>query len=276
MAIHLACRSLHDGESDLAAAGGVAVALEPAQVRRRLAAGHAVAERPLPHVRRRRRRFVSGEGVVVFILKRLPDAERDGDRILAIVSGTAANQDGRTPNIATPSEDAQVEVYQAALAAGGIDPASIGFVEAHGTGTPVGDPIEYASLAAVYGTGGPTVLGSAKTNFGHLQSTSGPLGMMKAILALQHGVVPKNLHFNRLPEEIASIDTGLFVPGEPRRGRTTATAAPRRRLVYGMSGTNAHAVLERRPQRRRTGRRGERRVAAAAVSASATSVEQLR
>ena len=248
MAIHLACRSLHEGESDLAAAGGVAVALEP---RKSIAGSLQGMLSPSGRCHTfdvDADGFVSGEGVVVFILKRLPDAERDGDRILAIVQGTAANQDGRTPNIATPSEEAQVEVYQAALAAGGIDPITVGFVEAHGTGTPVGDPIEYASLASVYGTGGPTVLGSAKTNFGHLQSTSGPLGMMKAILALEHGIVPGNLHFNRLPDQIAGIETGLFVPQTntpwPHNGER-----PRRAAVssYGMSGTNAHAVLEQAP-----------------------------
>jgi hypothetical protein len=103
-------------------------------------------------------------------------------------------------------------VYQAALVAAGVSPSTIGFVEAHGTGTAVGDPIEYASLAAVYGVDGPCALGSVKTNFGHCQSTSGPLGLMKAILALQHGVVPQNLHFTRLPDQLAKIETELFVP----------------------------------------------------------------
>src|SRR6185437_7068475 len=98
--------------------------------------------------------------------------------------------------------------------AAGIDASTIGLVEAHGTGTPVGDPVEYASLAAVYGIDGPCVLASVKTNFGHMQSTSGPLGLMKTILALQHGVVPRNLHFTRLPDEIARIETNLFVPQE--------------------------------------------------------------
>ncbi|BBZ26251.1 mycolipanoate synthase [Mycolicibacterium madagascariense] len=278
MAIHLACRSLHDGESDLAAAGGVAVALEP---RKSIAGSLQGMLSPSGRCHTfdvDADGFVSGEGVVVFILKRLDDAQRDGDRILAVVQGTAANQDGRTPNIATPSEDAQVEVYRAALAAGGIDPASVGFVEAHGTGTPVGDPIEFASLASVYGTGGPTVLGSAKTNFGHLQSTSGPLGMMKAILALQHGVVPKNLHFNQLPEEIASIDTGLFVPQEvtpwPHDGDR-----PRRAAVssYGMSGTNAHAVLEQAPVgAAETAAATAKDAAPQLIPLSATSAEQLR
>ncbi len=99
-------------------------------------------------------------------------------------------------------------------------------VEAHGTGTPVGDPIEYASLAKVYGIDGPCALASVKTNFGHAQSASGALGLMKAILALQHGVVPQNLHFTRLPDELAQIDTKLFVPQETTPWPTNGHAAP--------------------------------------------------
>ncbi len=197
--------------------------------------------------------FVSGEGCAVVLLKRLSDAVADGDRILAVVRGTAANQDGRTVNIATPSLDAQVAVYRAALAAAGVDAGTVGMVEAHGTGTPVGDPIEYAGLAQVYGTDGPLRAGSLKTNFGHAESASGALGLMKAILALQHGVVPRNLHFTRLPDDLAEIETELFVPQA-----TTAMAAngeqPRRAAVssYGMSGTNVHAILEQAPETRST------------------------
>ena len=109
--------------------------------------------------------FVAGEGCVVVLLKRLPDALRDGDRILAVIRGTAANQDGHTVNIVTPSGPAQVAVYRAALAAAGVDPGTVGMVEAHGPGTPVGDPIEYASLAEVYGLDGPCALGIGEDQF---------------------------------------------------------------------------------------------------------------
>jgi len=192
--------------------------------------------------------FVSGEGCVVLLLKRLEDAQRDGDRVLAVLRGTAANQDGRTVNIATPSETAQVAVYKSALTAADVDASTIGLVEAHGTGTPVGDPIEYSSLAAVYGTEGPCALGSVKTNFGHMQSTSGALGLMKAILALQHGEVPQNLHFTRLPDELAEIKTELFVP-QANTPWPTNGHHPRRAAVssYGLSGTNVHAILEQAP-----------------------------
>lgn len=248
-AVHLACRSLIEGESDRALAGGASVILDP----RKFVAGSA--EGMLSPTGRCRAfdvaadGFVSAEGCVVVLLKRLPDALRDGDRILAVIRGTAANQDGHTVNIATPSVTAQTAVYRAALAAAGVDATSIGMVEAHGPGTRVGDPVEYASLANVYGTEHPCALATVKTNFGHAQSAAGTLGLMKTILALQHGVVPQNLHFTRLPDEMARIDTKLFVPQEitewPGDGRE-----PRRAAVssYGLSGTNVHAILEQPPE----------------------------
>ncbi|MDH6244149.1 sulfolipid-1 biosynthesis phthioceranic/hydroxyphthioceranic acid synthase [Mycobacterium sp. OTB74] len=248
LAVHNACRSLQDGESDLALAGGVFIALEP----RKMASGSA--QGMLSPTGRCHAfdvaadGFVSGEAAAVLLLKRLDDAERDGDRILAVVRGTAVNQDGRTVNIATPSRDAQVAVYKAALAVADVDPATVGLVEAHGTGTPVGDSIEYASLAAVYGTNAPCALGSLKTNFGHSQSAAGAVGLMKAVLALQHAAVPSNLHFTRLPDEMARISTDLFVPQQAGEWPVTG-AHPRRAAVssYGLSGTNVHAVLEQAP-----------------------------
>ncbi|WP_406817892.1 sulfolipid-1 biosynthesis phthioceranic/hydroxyphthioceranic acid synthase [Mycobacterium sp. M23085] len=248
-AIHLACRSLHEGESDLALAGGATLALDP----RKFSAGSA--EGMLSPTGRCHAfdvaadGFVGGEGSVMLLLKRLSDALRDGDRILAVVRGTAANQDGHTVNIATPSKSAQTAVYQAALAAASVDARTVGMVEAHGPGTPVGDPIEYASLANVYGIDGPCVLASVKTNFGHAQAASGALGMMKAILALQHGVVPRNLHFTRLPDDLAKIDTKLFVPQQTTPWVTNGHH-PRRAAVssYGLSGTNVHAIVEQAPE----------------------------
>jgi phthioceranic/hydroxyphthioceranic acid synthase len=250
-AVHMACRSLHEGESDLALAGGVSLALEP----KKAAAGSALGMlSPTGHCHAfdvAADGFVPGEGCVVLLLKRLPDAQADGDRILAVLRGTAANQDGHTINIATPSQSAQAEAYRTALAAGGVDPATVGMVEAHGPGTPIGDPIEYASLAEVYGTEGPCALASVKTNFGHTQSASGVLGLAKAILALQHGVVPRNLHFTRLPDEIAPIETNLFVPVVTTPWPTyNGHATPRRAAVssYGFSGTNVHAIVEQAPE----------------------------
>ncbi|OBH17605.1 type I polyketide synthase [Mycobacterium sp. E3247] len=277
MAVHQACGSLNGGESDFALAGGVVVTLEPRKSVSGSLQGMLSPTGRCHAFDADADGFVSGEGCAMLLLKRLDDAQRDGDRILAVVRGTAANQDGRTVNIAAPSETAQVAVYRKALDTAGIDAATVGFVEAHGTGTPVGDPIEYSSLAAVYGTEGPCALGSVKTNFGHLQSTSGPLGLMKAILALQHGIVPRNLHFTRLPDEMAQVKTELFVPQAdapwPTDGRH-----PRRAAVssYGMSGTNVHAVLEEAPAQAPERGTAPNDDGPLLFPVSATSAEQLR
>jgi len=250
-AVHMACRSLHEGESDLALAGGVSLQLESRKAAAGSALGMLSATGHCHAFDVAADGFVPGEGCVVLLLKRLPDAQADGDRILAVLRGTAANQDGRTINIATPSQSAQAAAYREALAAGGVEPATVGMVEAHGPGTPIGDPIEYASLAEVYGTEGPCALASVKTNFGHTQSTSGVLGLAKAILALQHGEVPRNLHFTRLPDEIAPIQTNLFVPVVTTPWPIyNGHATPRRAAVssYGFSGTNVHAIVEQAPE----------------------------
>ena len=248
LALHLACRSLHEGESDLAFAGGATILLDARKATSGSAQGMLSPTGHCHAFDAAADGFVSSEGCGLVLLKRLPDAMRDGDRILAVVRGTAANQDGHTVNIATPSRHAQVLAYRAALDAAAVDAASVGLVEAHGTGTPVGDPIEFASLAEVYGTDGPCALGSVKTNFGHGQSASGVMGLMKAVLALQHGVVPQNLHFNRLPDDLATIKTELFVPQENTSWPTNGHH-PRRAAVssYGLSGTNVHAIVEQAP-----------------------------
>src|SRR6476661_2010903 len=137
LAIHMACRSLNDGESDLALAGGANVLLDPRRYAGGSAAGMLSRTGRCHAFDAAADGFVSGEGCAVLLLKRLPDAERDGDRILAVVRGTAANQDGRTETITTPSVSAQTKVYRSALAAAAIDPGSVGMIEAHGTGTPV-------------------------------------------------------------------------------------------------------------------------------------------
>jgi acyl transferase domain-containing protein/acyl carrier protein len=250
LAVHMACRSLHEGESNLALAGGSMVMLEPRTY------ASASAQGMLSPTGRCRSfdvgadGFVRSEGCAVVLLKRLPDALRDGDRVLAVLRGTATNQDGRTDNISTPSLDAQVVAYRAALAAAGVDPRSVGMIEAHGTGTPIGDPIEFSSLAQVYGIDRACALASAKSNLGHTEAAAGAVGIIKAVLSLQHGVVPPMVHHTRLPDELTQIKTGIFVPQEitPWPGQDDGT--PRRAAVssYGMSGTNVHAILEQAPQ----------------------------
>ncbi|OBI74479.1 type I polyketide synthase [Mycobacterium sp. E740] len=280
--VHMACRSLHDGECDVALAGGATLLLDPRKSSAGSAGGMLSATGHCHAFDVEADGFASGEGAVMVLLKRLPDALRDGDRVLAVVRGTALNNDGRTVNITTPSQPLQVKAYQAALAAAGVEANTVGMVEAHGTGTPTGDPIEFGSLAEVYGTEGPCALGSSKTNFGHTQSTSGTLGLVKAVLAVQHGVVPQNLHFSQLPDELARVNTNLFVPKDntdwPTNGR-----APRRAAVsaYGFSGTNAHAIVEQAPAARDTDPRRNGHTAATAAGShlfalSSTSAEELR
>jgi polyketide synthase 5 len=250
LGVHLACRSLHEGESDYALAGGCQVILEPS------VSASASAQGMLSPTGRCRAfdaaadGFVRSDGCAVVLLKRLADAQRDGDRILAVIRGTAANQDGRSVTLTTPSLDAQADVYRAALEAAGVDAATVGMVEAHGTGTPVGDPLEFGSLAKVYGTdGNRCLIGSAKSNLGHTESAAGAVGLVKAILGLRHGVVPAMAHFTRLPDDLGRIDTGLRVPRE-NTPWPTDSHQPRRAAVssFGMSGTNVHAVLEQAPE----------------------------
>ena len=252
LAVHMACRSLHDGESDLALAGGCMVMLEPRTFT-------SMSGRGMLSPTGRCRTFdvgadgyVRSEGCAMVLLKRLPDALHDGDRILAVLRGTAANQDGSSEGFATPSQnaaDAQVAVYRAALAAAGVDADTVGLVEADGAGTPGGDSIEFASLAQVYGAdGNQCALGSVKSNAGHTDSAAGAVALTKAILSLRHGAIPPMLHFTRLPDDLARIETGLVVPERTAPWPATDTN-PRRAAVssYGFSGTNVHAILEQAP-----------------------------
>ncbi len=278
MAVHMGCRSLNDGESDLALAGGAYVMLEPRKFVAGSAQNHLSPTGRCSAFDIAADGYVCGEASAVVLLKRLPDALRDGDRILAVIRGTAANQDGHTVNISTPSATAQAALYRKTLRVAGVDPRTVGMVEAHGPGTPVGDPIEYASLSEVYGTERPCALTSVKTNFGHAQSASGILGLMKAVLALQHGAVPQNLHFTRLPDEMARIDTRLFVPQEVTEWPIDGPH-PRRAAVssYGVSGTNVHAILEQAPAQQPDPVGGEDVSAGPALFAlSSTSADELR
>ncbi|WP_264991955.1 type I polyketide synthase, partial [Mycobacterium montefiorense] len=250
LAVHLACQSLDSGESDLALAGGAMLVLDPRVSTSASGQGMLSPTGRCHTFDVAADGFVRSDGCAVVMLKRLSDAQRDGDRILAVVRGSAANQDGRSETITTPSSDAQAAVYRAALDCAGVDPKTVGMVEAHGTGTPKGDPLEFTSLTEVYGAAGNRVaLGSAKANVGHTEAAAGAVGLVKAVLGLRHGVVPPMAHFSRLPDELKQIDTGLFVPQEvtqwPDKGD-----GPRRAGVtsFGMSGTNVHAVLEQAPE----------------------------
>ena len=277
VAVHQACRSLHNGDSDMALAGGVMLILHPSNFASASGLGMLSPTGRCHSFDVAADGFVRAEACGIVLLKRLDDAQRDGDRVLAVIRNTAANGDGRTRNILTPSKDAQVAVFRAALAGAQIDPATVGMVEAHGTGTPVGDGIEYASVAAVYGADGPCALTSVKSNLGHAEAAAGVLGLMKAVLSVHHGVIPKNLHFNQLPERMAAIETGLFVPTEVT---PWPVDGPRRAAVssYGMSGTNAHAVLEQAadPVGADAGYAGSEPAGLLVFPVSSTSPEELR
>ncbi len=240
LAVHLACRSLHDGESDVALAGGCAVMLEPRTSTSMSGDGMLSPTGRCRTFDADADGYVRSEGCAMVLLKRLPDAQRDGDRILAVLRGTAANQDGA---------GAHVAVYRAALAAAGVDADTVGLIEADGTGTPAADSAEFASLAEVYGAAGHAcAVGSAKSNLGHTEAAAGVVGLIKAVLSLRHGVVPPLLHFTRLPDELARLETGLVVPEQTTPWSAT-DANPRRAAVSscGLSGTNVHAIVEQAP-----------------------------
>ena len=248
-AIHHACRSLHEGESDMTLAGGVMVMLDPQLYVSSSGQGMLSPTGRCHSFDVAADGFVRSEGCGVVLLKRLADAERDGDRIIAVIRGTASNQDGRTDNILTPSKDAQIAVFRSALEASDVEASTVAMVEGHGTGTPVGDAIEYGSISTVYAGDAPVALTSVKSNFGHAESAAGVLGLMKTVLAVEHGVIPQNLHFHRLPEKMAAVKTNLFVPTENTPWPAEYTG-PRRAGVsaYGMSGTNVHAIVEQAPE----------------------------
>ncbi|WP_437759559.1 type I polyketide synthase [Sorangium sp. So ce1389] len=253
VAVHEACHSLRRGESDRALAGGVNLILDPTNMAL-LARMQALS----PDGRCKTfdaaaSGFVRGEGCGLLVLKRLSDAERDGDRIWALLRGSAVNQDGRSTGLTAPNVIAQQDLLRQALASAGAAPEDIGYVEAHGTGTSLGDPIELEALREVLGRprrdGSRCAVGSVKTNIGHLESAAGVAGLIKAALALEHEVIPANLHFRRLNPRISLDGTPLAIAAEeipwPRGQR------PRRAGVssFGMSGTNAHVVLEEAPVR---------------------------
>ncbi|MFF1960137.1 SDR family NAD(P)-dependent oxidoreductase [Streptomyces sp. NPDC058220] len=252
VAVHLACQSLRNNECDLALAAGVTLMLQP-----RITLSFARMGMLSPTGRchtfdAAADGFVRGEGCGAVVLKRLADALRDGDRVLAVLRGSAVNQDGRSDGLAAPSPAAQQAVLRAALSNAGVDPRDVGLIEAHGTGTPLGDPVEFASLAQVYGTGRQRcALGSVKTNLGHLEPAAGVTALIKTVLCLQHGLIPPNLHFTRWNPAITARDTRLFVPTEltpwPVEGTTRLAAVS----SFGFSGTNAHVVLEQPPAAKR-------------------------
>ncbi|RKG93765.1 type I polyketide synthase [Corallococcus terminator] len=251
VAVHLACRSLRSGESDLALVGGVNMILSPV-----LMEGLARTQALSPDGRCRTfdasaNGFVRGEGCGLVVLKRLSDARRDGNRIWAIIRGSAINQDGRSTGLTAPNVLAQQALLRDALRDARVEADAIGYVETHGTGTSLGDPIEVQALRDVLGgmrpDGSRCVLGALKSNIGHLEAAAGIAGLIKAVLALEHGRIPKNLHFRRLNAHIELEGSALILATEPLAWPRTDRPRMAGVSSFGLSGTNAHVVLEEAP-----------------------------
>ena len=253
VAVHLACKSLRGGECSMALAGGVNLILSPGTniglSRARMLApdGHcktfdAAADG-----------YVRGEGCGVVVLKRLNDAVRDGDEVLAVIRGSAVNQDGRSSGLTVPNGPAQQAVIREALADAGFEASRVSYVEAHGTGTALGDPIELQALAAVMdgrGPAAPVIVGSVKTNIGHLEAAAGIAGLIKVVLSLQHQQIPPHLNFRKPTPHVPWQDLPLTVPTS-RVPWPAATNGEGPRVAgvssFGFIGTNAHVVVEEAP-----------------------------
>ncbi|RME50902.1 MAG: SDR family NAD(P)-dependent oxidoreductase [Deltaproteobacteria bacterium] len=252
VAVHAACQSLRTKESDIACAGGVNLILSPESTIF-LCRGHALSpEGRCKAFDAAANGYVRGEGCGIVVLKRLTDALADGDRVLAVIRGSAVNQDGRSNGLTAPNGLAQQAVIRRALAEAGIPPAQVDFVETHGVGTLLGDPIEIEALGHVFRQDRPPErkleIGSVKTNIGHTESAAGIAALIKTILALAHEEIPPNLHFHEpnphiawegFPGQVVTENTPWRREGKPRIAGVSS---------FGMSGTNAHVVIEEPPR----------------------------
>jgi acyl transferase domain-containing protein/surfactin synthase thioesterase subunit len=249
VAVHLACQSLRSGESDLALAGGANLLLCP-EVTLIFSQAHMMApDGRCKTFDARANGYVRAEGCGVAVLKRLADAVRDGDRILAAIRGSAINQDGRSNGITAPNGPAQEAVLRQALANAEASPAEIGYVELHGTGTSLGDPIEAEALGHVLAQGrnpeDRCAVGSVKTNIGHLEAAAGIAGLLKVALSLHHRQIPASLHFQKpnpyIPLEKLPLTVQTSLEPWPDDSKLAGVSS------FGFGGTNAHVVLEAAP-----------------------------
>lgn len=249
VAVHLAIMSLRAGECRLALAGGVNLMLSE-HLNIVLCRMQALsADGCCKTFDAGADGYGRGEGCGVVVLKRLRDAVADNDNILALIRGTAINHDGKSSGLTVPNGLAQQRLISAALANAKVEPTQVSYVEVHGTGTALGDPIEVEALAAVLGKGRrshqPLALGSVKTNIGHLEAAAGIAGLIKVVLAMQHGELSPHLHLKKLNPAISWEELPVVIPTE----LTSWPSADRQRRLagvssFGMSGTNAHVVLE--------------------------------
>ncbi|HEV7362577.1 MAG TPA: SDR family NAD(P)-dependent oxidoreductase, partial [Mycobacterium sp.] len=251
VAVHQARQALHSGDCDLAVAGGVNVLLSPVTI---IAASRARMLSPNGRCATfdaAADGYVRSEGCGVLVLKRMSDAVRDGDRICAVIPSSAVNQDGASSGLTVPNGGAQQRLIATALARAGLVGGDIDYLEAHGTGTPLGDPIEVQAAGAVYGVARdadrPLLIGSVKTNIGHLESASGAAGLIKVVLSLQHEMLPQSLHFespsphipwDSLPVRVVDKAIPWQASDRPRRAGVSS---------FGFTGTNAHVLIEEAP-----------------------------
>ena len=248
LAVHLACQALRTGECDLAMAGGVSLVLSPEQL---IGLSHMGAVSPDGRCKTFAATadgFGIGEGAGIVVLKRLSDAVSAGDRVLAVIRGSAVNHDGASNGLTAPNGRAQEMMLRQALTNANVRPDEIHFVETHGTGTVLGDPIEVQALLNVLGEGrtDPLWLGSVKTNIGHLSAAAGVAALTKVVLALQAGEIPPNLHFTAPNPHIPWTTAPLAVPTEivpwPTHARRLAGVSS-----FGLTGTNVHLIVEAAP-----------------------------
>ncbi len=249
VALHSACQSLHTGDSNLALAGGVSLILNPDWMIN-FCKSHMLA--PDGHCKTfdaKADGYARGEGCGIVVLKRLSDALKDKDPILAVIRATDVNQDGASSGLTVPNRHAQASLILSALKKAGREAKDIDYIEAHGTGTSLGDPIEAGAIADVFSgkREKPLLLGSVKTNIGHLEGAAGVAGLIKVILSLQHASLPPHLHFEELNPGINLND----IPAQITSSLTPWQKGTHPRLAgissFGFSGTNAHVIIEEAP-----------------------------